>query len=94
MTMPSNSYGPSAALPYADQKEAGLDLYAQVANALYWHLAIPRNRIDVRVEGDLVTLRGDVERTYEKSCAEALAQSVPGVGGVRNEIVVRPENHH
>ncbi len=43
--------------------------------------------------GDSVTLRGIVERTYEKLCAEALAQRVPGVVGVRNEIGVRPENH-
>lgn len=71
-----------------------LDLHARVANALHWNLAIPRNRIDVRVEGNRVTLRGVVERTFEKSCAEALAQHVPGVVGVRNEIEVRPENRH
>ena len=93
MTMPSKTTGPSAVLPYADQEEARLDLHARVANALHWNLAIPRNRIDVRVEGDWVTLRGVVERTYEKSCAEALAQHVPGIVGVRNEIEVRPENH-
>jgi osmotically-inducible protein OsmY len=93
MTMLGKTTGPSAVRPYADQ-EAGLALHARVANALHWCLAIPRNRIDVRVEGDWVTLRGFVERTYEKSCAEALAQRVPGVVGVRNEIEVRPENRH
>jgi osmotically-inducible protein OsmY len=93
MTMPSQTNGPSAVSPYADQEEARADLYARVANALHWNLAIPRNRIDVRVEGDWVTLRGVVERTYEKTCAEALAQRVPGIVGVRNEIEVRPENH-
>ena len=84
----------SEVIPLGYQEQAMLDLHARVANALYWNLAIPRNRIHVDVDGDRVTLRGVVERTYEKSCAEALAQSVPGVGGVRNEIVVRPENHH
>ena len=69
----------------------GLDLHARVANALNWSLAVPRNQIDVDVEGDWVTLRGVVTKTYEKSCAEALAQRVPGVAGVRNEIEVRPE---
>ena len=81
-------------LPHANQAEATLDLHARVANALHWSLAIPRNRIDVRVEGGRVTLRGVVERTFEKSCAEALAQHVPGVVGVRNEIEVRPESRH
>ena len=94
MTMPSQTNRPSAVLPYADQEEARLDLHARVANALHWNLAIPRNRINVRVEGDWVTLRGVVERTYEKTCAEALAQRVPGIVGVRNEIEVRPENHN
>ena len=84
----------SEVLPHGDQEQATLDLHARVANALHWNLAIPRNRIDVRVEGDRVTLRGVVERAFEKSCAEALAQHVPGVVGVRNEIEVRPENRH
>ena len=35
-----------------------------------------------------VTLNGAVERTYQKSCAEAVVRRVPGVVGVRNEIVV------
>jgi len=64
-----------------------------VANALHWSLAIPRHKIDIGVKGDWVTLRGVVERTYERSCAEALARRVPGVVGVRNEIEVRPEGH-
>ena len=94
MTMPSETTGPSAVLRYADREEAGRVLHARVANALHWNLAIPRNTIDVRVERDWVILRGVVEKTYEKACAEALAQNVPGVVGVRNEIEVRPENHH
>jgi hypothetical protein len=45
--------------------------------------------VTVEVEGDLVTLRGIVERAYEKSSAEATVRQVPGVIGVRNEITVR-----
>ncbi len=40
------------------------------------------------VTGDLVTLRGVVERAYPKSCAEAIVRRVPSVIGVRNEIAV------
>ncbi len=95
MTTVRKAIWPSAGLPGDDQEEARLELHARVANALHWNLAIPRNRIDVRVDGAWVTLRGVVERSYEKSCAEALAQRVPGIVGVRNEIEVRPpENHH
>ena len=38
--------------------------------------------------GDLVTLRGVVERAYPKSCAEATVRRVSSVIGVRNENAV------
>ena len=65
------------------------DLRAEIANALYWNLAIPRYRVSVDVVDGLVTLRGIVERTYQSSLAEALARRVPGVMSVRNDIAVR-----
>jgi osmotically-inducible protein OsmY len=65
------------------------DLRAEVANALYWDLAIPRYRVTAEVDRGLVTLQGVVERTYQRSCAEAIVRRVPGVTGVRNEIAVR-----
>jgi osmotically-inducible protein OsmY len=65
-----------------------LDIYVEAANALYWDLAIPRNRVLVEVDGGLVTLRGVVERSYQRSCAEEDVRRVPGVIGVTNEITV------
>lgn len=64
------------------------DVRAEVANALYWDFAVPRNRVTAEVVGGLVTLHGVVERAYEKSSAEATVRRVPGVIGVRNEIAV------
>ena len=64
-------------------------LRADVANALYWDLAIPRYRVTAEVDHGLVTLQGVVERGYQRSCAEAIVRRVPGVIGVRNEISVR-----
>jgi osmotically-inducible protein OsmY len=65
------------------------DLRADVANALYWALAIPRYRVTAEVDHGLVILQGVVERAYQRSCAEATVRRVPGVIGVRNEIAVR-----
>ncbi len=65
------------------------DLRADVANALHWDLAVPRYRVTAEVDSGLVTLRGVVERAYQRSCAEAIVRRVPGVIGVRNEISVR-----
>jgi len=65
------------------------DIRAEVANALYWNLAIPPHRVTAEVIGGLVTLRGVVERDYQKSCAEATVRRLPSVISVRNEIAVR-----
>ena len=63
---------------------------AEVANALFWDLTIPRYRITVEEDRGFVTLRGEVERGYKRACAEADARRVPGVSGVRNEIAIGP----
>ena len=48
-----------------------------VMNALHWDLAVPRDRLQVKVESGWVTLSGHVEREYSKTCAEADARSSP-----------------
>ena len=66
-----------------------LDVRAELANALYWDLAVPRHRVTAKVDGGWVTLQGIVERAYQRSCAEADVRRVPGVISVQNEIAVR-----
>lgn len=68
------------------------DLRAEVAIALNWDLSIPRNRVTVEVDHGVVTLRGCVERAYQKSHAEAIARRLLGVIGVMNEVAVLPTN--
>ncbi len=58
----------------------------EVANALHWDLAIPRNRVTARVHEGFVTLQGVVERAYQRSYAEAIVRRVPGVTVVKNDI--------
>ena len=64
------------------------DIRAEVANALHWEVAVPRNRVTANVREGWVTLNGTVERPYEKTCAEAVVRRVRGVVGVHNEIAV------
>lgn len=66
-----------------------MDIHTEVANAIHWDFAIPRHRVFAKVEGGVVTLQGQVERPYQKVCAEADVRRVPGVIAVRNEIAVR-----
>ena len=62
------------------------DVRVRVLNALYWDLAVPRDRLNVDVENGWVTVSGLVELAYQRSCAESDAKSVPGVIGVTNRI--------
>jgi osmotically-inducible protein OsmY len=64
------------------------DVGVEVANALHWDLAIPRHRVTAEVDAGVVTLRGIVERAYQRSYAEAIARRVSGVTGVNNMIAV------
>ena len=60
-----------------------------VITALHWDLAVPRHCIEVAVKDGWVTLKGQVRRSYEKSCSEADALAIPGVVGVTNDISCR-----
>jgi osmotically-inducible protein OsmY len=62
------------------------DVRLRVLNALYWDLAVPRDRLNVDVENGWVTGSGIVDRPYQRTCAESDAKSVPGVVGVTNRI--------
>jgi osmotically-inducible protein OsmY len=70
------------------------DVRAGVLNALYWDLAVPKNRLDVDVENGWVTVSGMVDLPYQRSCAESDAKSVPGVVGVTNRIRLAETTRH
>ena len=60
------------------------DLATSVMNALFWDAAVPTDRVSARCDKGWVTLTGEVERPYQKSCAEADARRIRGVIGVTN----------
>lgn len=62
------------------------DVQTQVLNALHWDFAIPRNRLSVQVKDGWVTVSGDVDLPYQRTCAETDVRNVPGVVGVTNRI--------
>jgi osmotically-inducible protein OsmY len=62
------------------------DVRMRVLNALHWDLAVPRHRLKVEVENGWVTMSGQVDLPYQRSCAESDARNVPGVVGVINHI--------
>ena len=66
------------------------DLAAAVLNALKWDAAIPTGKIDVTVSKGWVTLKGEVEYTFQKRDAERAVQRLSGVKGVTNLITIKP----
>lgn len=49
---------------------------------------VPADRVDIKVDGGWLTLKGEVEHQYDSDAAFALVSEVPGVGGITNEIKV------
>ncbi len=71
-------------------KQRDEQIRLSVMTALHWDLAVPRDRVVVKVVRGWVTLTGRVDLEYQKSCAEADARLTPGVLGVTNEIDCGP----
>ena len=66
------------------------DIAAAAANALQWHVFLPRGSIKVSVGGGWVTLGGDVQWQYQKAAAEEAVRHLLGVKGIYNEITIKP----
>lgn len=78
------SPGALLASPDADQK------IADAAKESYNFHAVLEDRVAVSVHDGRVTLTGTVDDEDDKALAEATVENLPGVTGVKNEIVVKP----
>ncbi len=71
-----------------------IDILARVLNSLYRDIDITSKYLRVTVERGEVTISGEVARSYQKGCAEAVVRGVAGVKGVKNEIEVNRTGSH
>jgi hypothetical protein len=81
--LPSGGESPDAET-VAEQEE----LVDKVEDALSNARATEDQPIEVTAEEDVIILRGEVPDTTVRAVAEALAEAVPGVDSVRNELTV------
>jgi osmotically-inducible protein OsmY len=58
-------------------------------DALRWNVAVPHDRITVKVEKGWVTLEGEVDWAYQRDAAARAVRSLVGVRGVTNLIMVK-----
>lgn len=75
-------------LPF-DMQRGDDDIAAAVVHRLSWHVSVPRDAIQVKVEKGWVTLTGQVDWYYQKSAVEEEISSLFGVVGVSNQITIR-----
>ena len=61
-----------------------------VRSALALDLDVPLDRLDVGVDGGMVTLSGTLDHFYQRASAEDDARRIAGVAGVTNAIAVLP----
>jgi osmotically-inducible protein OsmY len=65
------------------------DIARAAVDALKWNVAVPGERIKVRVEKGWVTLEGDVDWYFQREAAERAVRYLTGVKGVTNLITVK-----
>lgn len=65
------------------------DIKYQITRALHRNADLERSNIDIVVDGDTVTLTGEIKASYEKALIENAAWSVPGVKRVVDELRIK-----
>jgi osmotically-inducible protein OsmY len=74
----------------SDRKSSDEEIAARALRMLEWDVAVPHERITVKVDHGLVTLSGEVEWGYQRDEAEDDVRRLNGVKGVINSIKVKP----
>lgn len=75
----------------SSHERSDADLALAAEHALEWHVLVPDGKVRPLVEKGWITLEGEVEWPYQSHAAETAVQSLLGVIGVINHIVVRPQ---
>lgn len=65
------------------------DIAESIARALRWHTSVPRDAVDAEVRDGWVTLRGELDWSYERQAAERVVRDTRGVRGVSNLITLK-----
>jgi osmotically-inducible protein OsmY len=75
----------------SDSERTDAEIAESAYEALKWSTMVPHDRINITVSKGWVNLEGDVNWQYQKAAAEDAAHALPGVRGVMNTILLKPE---
>lgn len=67
------------------------DLAKRAVQMLDWNVVVPKDAVQVKVQGGCLTLTGTVEWQYQKAEAKAALNRLPGVVSIVNLIEVTPK---
>jgi len=76
--------------PVGSHVTADDEIARRAADTLRWHATVPRDTVQVMVEGGWITLTGTVSWQFQRSAAEAAMRHLVGVRGVLNQIEIVP----
>ncbi|HSY26891.1 MAG TPA: BON domain-containing protein [Burkholderiaceae bacterium] len=76
-------------LPGSSQRN-DVDIARSVENILDWNTYLPKDHINVTVEGGWITLSGEVDRWYQKQTLAAGVRYLMGVKGMSDNITIKP----
>jgi len=76
--------------PPSEKKTEDDEIAKRALKILNWDVAVPDERIAIKVEHGVITLTGEVEWQFQKDETEADLRRLSGVKGVINAIAVKP----
>lgn len=74
----------------SDKKLGDDEIAARAMRLLHWDVAVPADRVTIKVEHGIVTLEGTVDWRFQRAEAEYDVRKLSGVRGVVNAIAVAP----
>lgn len=73
-----------------DKKTSDDQIAKRALDIIAWDSTIPKDRVQVKVQGGFVTLTGQVDWHYQRTDAEYAVRKLEGIKGLSNEIRVKP----
>jgi len=75
----------------SDKKTSDDQIAKRALDIIAWDSTIPKDKVQVKVQGGFVTLSGQVDWHYQRADAEYAVRKLAGVKGLSNEIQVKPK---
>jgi osmotically-inducible protein OsmY len=73
-----------------DKKTSDDQIAKRALDIIAWDSTIPKDKVQVKVQGGFVTLSGQVDWHYQRADAEYAVRKLAGIKGLSNEILIKP----